>query len=67
MRIDKGIRLWFRFSGLPGFEAVWRFELLAGLFHCVAGVRVSAGKVFLNEIAQWRVSGAFKIYALSLW
>jgi hypothetical protein len=67
MRIDKGIRLWFRFSGLPGFEAGWRFERLAGLFHCVARARVSAGKVFLNEIAQWRVSGAVKIYALGLW
>jgi hypothetical protein len=67
MRIDKGIRLWFRFSGLPGFEACWRFERLTGLFHCVARARVSAGKVFLNEIAQWRVSGAVKIYALGLW
>src|SRR6266481_3682056 len=67
MRIDKGIRLWFRFSGLPGFEARRRFERLAWLFHCVACARVSAGKVFLNEIAQWRVSGVVKIYALGLW
>jgi hypothetical protein len=67
MRIDKGIGLGFRFSGLPSFEASRRFELLAGLFHCIACARVSAGKVFLDEIAQWRVSGAVKIYALGLW
>jgi hypothetical protein len=51
MRIDKGIRLWFRFSDLPSFEAGWRFERLAGFFHCIACARVSAGKVFLDEIA----------------
>ena len=51
MRIDKGIGLWFRLSGLPRFEARRRFERLAGLFHCVAWSRVSAGKVF-----PWRRS-----------
>jgi len=49
MRIDKGIRLWFRFNGRPGFEAGWKIKPLAGRFHCVAQAGVGGAGESLSQ------------------